>query len=190
MNIPATREYKIGVIGSQGVGKTSLCLQFVRNYFPDPSQPRLEYYYRKQVILDGECMLLDIIDISYNIDEGSSSQANSIRQAHGFLLVYDVASKESFTALKNIFEDIHQTKGCLCVPLVLIGNKADLNENREVDYEDASLLAREWNCKCFEISAKLKINLDCAFCECVRGIKNNLVKPRQGNAACCVCSII
>ena len=38
MNIPATREYKMGVIGLQGVGKTSLCLQFVRNYFPVPSR--------------------------------------------------------------------------------------------------------------------------------------------------------
>ena len=56
------REYKIVVLGSGGVGKSALTVQFVQGIFVEKYDPTIEDSYRKQVVIDGETCLLDILD--------------------------------------------------------------------------------------------------------------------------------
>lgn len=186
MEKPATREYKVAIIGSTGVGKSSLCLQFTRNKFPENYEPTIEDYYRKQLSLDGEQIMFDIIDTAGQ--EGNLTNLNAlIKQANGYLLVYDITRRDSFNEAKDFRNRILNVKDCSIVPLVLVGNKLDKQDRREVNYETAQKQAAEWNCRFWEVSAKTKNNLESAFVECARLIKQELVRSRQGSSACCAC---
>lgn len=185
----ATNDYKIAIIGSTGVGKSSLCLQFARNKFPENYEPTIEDYYRKQVNLDGEMIMFDIIDTAGQ--EGNLTNLNAlIRQAQGYLLVYDITRSDSFGEARLFRDRILNVKNCSMVPLVLVGNKLDKEEKRQIGIEVARKQAGEWNCVYCEVSAKTKSNLESAFVECARLIKKEiLTKTRKGTAGCCACSV-
>uniref|UniRef100_A0A673JJ57 HRas proto-oncogene, GTPase n=1 Tax=Sinocyclocheilus rhinocerous TaxID=307959 RepID=A0A673JJ57_9TELE len=55
-------EYKLVVVGAGGVGKSALTIQLIQNHFVDEYDPTIEDSYRKQVVIDGETCLLDILD--------------------------------------------------------------------------------------------------------------------------------
>uniref|UniRef100_A0A7S0H1K0 Uncharacterized protein n=1 Tax=Amorphochlora amoebiformis TaxID=1561963 RepID=A0A7S0H1K0_9EUKA len=84
------------------------------------------------------------------------------RGAHGILIVYDVTKAESFNSLKKWIQDV-RAYAEQNVNLVLIGNKCDLAESREVDYETGENLAKEFGIKFFETSAKDHVNVTEAF---------------------------
>ena len=181
-------EYKVAIIGSTGVGKSSLCLQFTRNKFPENYEPTVEDYYRKKVNLDGEQVMFEIIDTAGQ--EGDLAILDSlIKQANGYLLVYDLTRKDSFNEMKEFRNRILDAKHCSKVPLVLVGNKLDNKEQREISNDIAQQQADEWNCKLMEVSAKTKNNLENAFIECARMIKLEHLQNRQSNSTCCVCII-
>lgn len=56
------REYKIVVLGSGGVGKSALTVQFVQGIFVEKYDPTIEDSYRKQVEVDGQQCMLEILD--------------------------------------------------------------------------------------------------------------------------------
>merc|ERR1711913_279415 len=58
----AMTEYKLVVVGAGGVGKSALTIQLIQNHFVDEYDPTIEDSYRKQVVIDGETCLLDILD--------------------------------------------------------------------------------------------------------------------------------
>ena len=60
---PIMTEYKLVVVGAGGVGKSALTIQLIQNHFVDEYDPTIEDSYRKQVVIDGETCLLDILDI-------------------------------------------------------------------------------------------------------------------------------
>jgi GTPase KRas len=124
MDDPLSRKYKVAIIGSTGVGKSSLCLQFARSRFPENYEPTIEDYYRKSSLLDGEQALFDIIDTAGQ--EGNLTNLSAlIKQAQGFLLVYDITRKDSFLEARVFRDRILDAKNCTAVPLVLVGNKLD-----------------------------------------------------------------
>ena len=136
------KEYKVAIIGSTGVGKSSLCLQFARNTFPVNYEPTIEDYYRKQSNLDGESIIFDIIDTAGQ--EGNLTNLNAlIKQANGYLLVYDITRRDSFLEAKEFRDRILNVKNCNFVPLVLVGNKLDKSERREITCEIAQKQALE-----------------------------------------------
>ena len=142
MDKAATREYKVAIIGSTGVGKSSLCLQFARNKFPENYEPTIEDYYRKQVTLDGQQIMFDLIDTAGQ--EGNLTNLNAlIKQANGYLLVYDITRKDSFLEAKEFRNRILNVKNCSVVPLVLVGNKLDREERREISFDIAQTQALE-----------------------------------------------
>jgi small GTP-binding protein len=184
----STSEYKVAIIGSTGVGKSSLCLQFARNKFPENYEPTIEDYYRKQVNLDGEQIMFDIIDTAGQ--EGNLTNLNAlIKQAHGYLLVYDITRRDSFIEARTFRDRILNVKNCSVVPLVLVGNKLDKEDKREIQKEVADKQACDWNCKFWEVSARTKNNLECVFIECARMIRLEFSKHRQGGESCCSCQI-
>lgn len=55
-------DYKLVVVGDDGVGKSTLTIQLIQNHFVDEYDPTIEDSYRKQVVIDGEICVLDILD--------------------------------------------------------------------------------------------------------------------------------
>merc|ERR1711920_955848 len=129
--------------------------------------------YRKQVDIDSETVLLDILD-TWGQEEFASMQDQWIREGQGFLLVYTITSMQSFEEMKNFHRSILRSKDTDKVPLVIAGNKCDLkdaSDSNQVPFATAQALAESWECPIFETSAKEKINNELCFYEVVREIR-------------------
>mmetsp|Transcript_61014 Transcript_61014/g.97020 ORF Transcript_61014/g.97020 Transcript_61014/m.97020 type:complete len:197 (+) Transcript_61014:110-700(+) len=167
------KEYKIVVLGGGGVGKSALTIRLVTDNFLDEYDPTIEDSYRKQVQIDEQPALLDILDTAGQ-EEFSSMQDQWMREGKGFLLVYSITSKATFDEVAMLRDKILRTKDAengQDIPIVLAGNKCDLEENRQVSADEGRKQAAEWNCGFFETSAKNKVNnVDC-FYEVVRLIR-------------------
>lgn len=84
-----------------------------------------------------------------------------IQNAHGLVLVYSIASQTSFQELMEIREQILSIKGTLDVPLILVGNKCDLEVERCIWTSQGLDLSKHFNdCVYIEASAKQRINVD------------------------------
>mmetsp|Transcript_2106 Transcript_2106/g.2392 ORF Transcript_2106/g.2392 Transcript_2106/m.2392 type:complete len:188 (+) Transcript_2106:30-593(+) len=165
-----TLEYKLVVLGGGGVGKSALTIRLVTDNFLDEYDPTIEDSYRKQVMIDDETALLDILDTAGQ-EEFSSMQDQWMRDGKGFLLVYSIVSRPTFDEVSILYDKILRTKDAEKVPLVLVGNKCDLKEERQVEYQEGADLAKTWGCAFFEASAKIKLNNEACFYELVREIR-------------------
>ena len=87
-----------------------------------------------------------------------SISLNSIKKADGVLLMYDITEKKSFDAIPKWMEDIKDSKG-LDFPSILLGNKSDLSEKRQVPKESGEELAKEYGIKFYETSNKNGTNI-------------------------------
>jgi small GTP-binding protein len=94
-----------------------------------------------------------------------------MKNGQGFLLVYSITSRGSLDDLMELREQILRVKDTDRVPMVLVGNKCDLDAERQVTREDGQYTASQWGGVSFiETSAKKKINVDEAFYDVVRQI--------------------
>eukprot|EP00483_Globobulimina_turgida_P009375 UN09394 len=159
-------EYKIVVLGGGGVGKSALTIRLVTDNFLDEYDPTIEDSYRKQVQIDDQPALLDILDTAGQ-EEFSSMQDQWMREGKGFLLVYSITSRATFDEVAMLRDKILRTKDDdegNSVPIVLAGNKCDLDDQRQVQTQEGMQLAKEWNCEFFETSARDKINnVECFY---------------------------
>lgn len=170
-------EYKIVVVGAGGVGKSCLTIQFVQSHFVEEYDPTIEDSYRKQVVIDEGSCLLDILDTAGQ-EEYSAMRDQYIRSGQGFIVVYSVTSRASFQEVQDFRVRILRAVDSITIPMVLVGNKSDLEELRQVSSEEGVSLGREWSIPFFETSAKLRLNIEMVFFELVREIRRGDV-PRE-----------
>jgi len=164
-------EYKIVVVGGGGVGKSALTIQLIQNHFIDEYDPTIEDSYRKQVTIDGETSLLDILDTAGQ-EEYSAMRDQYMRTGQGFLLVYAITSRGSFDEITQFRDQILRVKDADKVPMVLAGNKSDLESERQVSTQEGQETAKKFCCPFLETSAKTRINVDDAFFNLVREIRS------------------
>lgn len=171
-------EYKLVIVGGGGVGKSALTIQLIQNHFVDEYDPTIEDSYRKQVTIDNETCLLDILDTAGQ-EEYSAMRDQYMRTGQGFLCVYAITSRSSFDEITSFREQILRVKDQDKVPMVLSANKCDLESERQVTKAEGQDLAKSFACPFFETSAKARINVEEAFYEVVREIR----KESGGGAA-------
>eukprot|EP01083_Nonionella_stella_P115524 342613_1 len=162
-------EYKIVVLGEGGVGKSSLTVRLCSDNFIDEYDPTVEDCYRKKAVIDGHEVLLEITDTAGQ-EEFQGMRDEWIREGDGYLLVYSISLSHSFEELCTIRERILQTNDCASAPVVVAGNKCDLEDERAVQITELQKLGNEWNCPIYETSAKTKVNNKECFYQCVREI--------------------
>jgi len=174
------KDYKIVVLGSGGVGKSALTVQFVQNIFVEKYDPTIEDSYRKQVEVDNTQCMLEILDTA-GTEQFTAMRDLYMKNGQGFALVYSITSQSTLQDLQEIREQILRVKDTDDVPLILVGNKCDLEGERAVGREQGAALARSWgNTSFMETSAKSKINVNEMFCDLVRQI-NRRGGDRRGN---------
>uniref|UniRef100_A0A2K6FZW3 RAP1B, member of RAS oncogene family n=1 Tax=Propithecus coquereli TaxID=379532 RepID=A0A2K6FZW3_PROCO len=143
------REYKLVVLGSGGVGKSALTVQFVRGIF--------------QVEVDAQQCMLEILD-TVGMERFTAMRDLYVKNRQGFALVYSITAQSTFNDLQDLREQILPVKDTDDVPMILVGNKCDLEDERVVGKEQGENLARQWNnCAFLESSAKSKINVNEIF---------------------------
>lgn len=181
------REYKIVVLGSGGVGKSALTVQFVQEIFVEKYDPTIEDSYRKQVEVDGQQCMLEILDTA-GTEQFTAMRDLYMKNGQGFVLVYSITAQSTFNDLQDLREQILRVKDTDDVPMVLVGNKCDLEEERVVVKEQGNNLSLQFNCAFMETSAKAKINVKDIFYDLVRQVnkKSPEKKPKQKKKSICV----
>ena len=169
-------EYKLVVVGGGGVGKSALTIQLIQNHFIDEYDPTIEDSYRKQVTIDGESSLLDILDTAGQ-EEYSAMRDQYMRTGQAFLCVYAITSRTAFDEITSFREQILRVKDEENIPMVLVGNKSDLENERVVAASEGQDLARSFGCPFMETSAKTRVNVEESFYQLVRQVK----KVREQN---------
>lgn len=164
------REYKLVVVGGGGVGKSCLTIQLIQSHFVDEYDPTIEDSYRKQCVIDDEVALLDVLDTAGQ-EEYSAMREQYMRTGEGFLLVYSITSRQSFEEIMTFQQQILRVKDKDYFPMIVVGNKCDLEKERAVTKQEGEALARDFGCKFIETSAKSRINVEDAFYDIVREIR-------------------
>jgi len=163
-------EYKLVIVGGGGVGKSALTIQLIQGHFVDEYDPTIEDSYRKQVNIDNETCLLDILDTAGQ-EEYSAMRDSYMRTGQGFILTFSITSRQSFNEATVFRDQIHRVKDADHVPIVLTGNKCDLEDERQVTTQEAQALSKSWNVPFYEASALARINVEESFFDLVREIR-------------------
>lgn len=164
------REYKLVVVGGGGVGKSCLTIQLIQSHFVDEYDPTIEDSYRKQCHIDDEVALLDVLDTAGQ-EEYAAMREQYMRTGEGFLLVYSINSRQSFEEIQTFQQQILRVKDKDYFPIIVVGNKCDLENERQVSRDEGERLARSFGCRFIETSAKQRVNVDNAFYDLVREIR-------------------
>lgn len=167
-------EYKIAVLGVGGSGKSCLTLQFVTHTFVADYDPTIEDSYRRQLIVGGSNIFLEVVDTA-GPEEYSSMRDEWMRWGHGFLFVYSLTDPTGVTEVRRYYEQIQRVKDVESFPAVLVGNKSDLEYDRKAKEEEGKEITNKWGLdlerEFYETSAKRRVNVDEAFFA--------LMRPRQ-----------
>jgi GTPase KRas protein len=94
-----------------------------------------------------------------------------MRTGQGFLMVYAITSRSSFEELLGFKDQILRVKEADHVPMVVVGNKSDLESERQVSSQEGTDLARNFGAPFFETSAKTRVNVEESFYSLVREIR-------------------
>jgi GTPase SAR1 family protein len=106
----------------------------------------------------------------------------------GFLLVFAINDHESFELLKGKYERILKGKHGTACPILLVGNKQDLANERKVQFDEAKKLADSWKINYMETSAKTNFNCKEAFESLAAEIVKS--KNKEDTGPCCKCNIM
>lgn len=161
--------FRIVVLGEGGVGKSALTLQFVNHNFLEYHDPTIEDAYQRQAVIDGEPALLDILDTAGQI-EFTAMREQYMRCGEGFLICYSLTDRRSFEEVAGYKKLITKVRAADSIPIVLVGNKVDLDD-RKITTEEGQALAQAMGCPFFETSAALRHFVDDAFHMLVREIR-------------------
>jgi len=169
------REYKLVVLGSGGVGKSALTVQFVQGIFVEKYDRTIEDSYRKQVEIDVTQCMLEILDTA-GTEQFTAMRDLYMKNGQGFVLVYSIIAQSTFNDLPDLREQILRVKDKDEVPMVLVGNKCDLQDQRVITTDQGEDLAKKFGCAFLEASAKTRVNVDQIFHDLIRQI-NKLSPP-------------
>lgn len=175
--------FKILLIGNSGVGKSSLLLRFADDTFTDNFMPTIGVDFKIRTLeVDGKTIKLQIWDTAGQ-ERFKTITSSYYKGAHGIIVVYDVTDKESFKNIDTWMNEVEKHASDN-VSRILVGNKCDLTDSRQVSTDEGKELADSNNIRFMETSAKESSNVEEAFTLMTKEIKSRVVhtearKPTQ-----------
>ena len=154
--------FKLLLVGDSGVGKSSLLLRFTNDEFTDNYVTTIGLDFKiRTITVEGKKIKLQIWDTAGQ-ERFRTITSNYYRGAQGVLIVYDITSKLSFINLTQWIKDVEKN-GSENVQKIIVGNKSDLEDAREVEFHRAKEFAESQKINIMECSAKTAANLDETF---------------------------
>ena len=176
---------KITVLGKGIVGKSSLTYRFINYEAPQEHDPTIEDRYKSNINIDGQDYEVEILDTA-----GEEDYQNMIDMwisfGDGFLLVFAINDRESFDLLKVKYQRVFKGKHGNKCPMLLVGNKQDLEKERKVSYNEAKRQADSWGIEYIETSARTNFNCKEAFERVARRITNSKSLDSLEKRKCCL----
>ncbi|KAK2869382.1 hypothetical protein Q7C36_001253 [Tachysurus vachellii] len=165
-------ECNIVVLGSMGSGKSALTVKFLTKRFISEYDPNLEDTYSSEEIVDQQPVLVKVMDTADQ--DGPVNCDRYLAWASAFLIIYSIDSRLSFEVCQQYVEAVTlYTKGLQPeAPIILVGNKVDMERYRQVNKADGATLAARFGCLFFEVSACLDfVSVQNVFYEAVREVR-------------------
>ena len=172
-------------MGSAGVGKSALTIQFINGVFVEKYDPTTEDTFLKNMEVDGIQCLLEIIDTA-GTEQFATMRDLYMKDGQGFFLVYSIIAKSTLTDLNDIRDQIVRVKDNDDFPSILVGNKCDLEEQRLVTKKESQELASKWKCSHMETSAKTSKNVQELFLDLIRQINKREAPEKQEKKKGCI----
>ncbi|KAJ4924792.1 hypothetical protein JOQ06_003742 [Pogonophryne albipinna] len=155
--------FKIILIGDSNVGKTCLVQNFKSGIFSEIQQNTIGVDFTVRTVdIEGKKVKMQVWDTAGQERFRTITQSY-YRSAHGAIIAYDITRQGTFDSVTHWIKEV-EIYGANNVVLVLIGNKCDLEKERQVQFEDACNLSKEKEIlAALETSAKESQNVDEAF---------------------------
>ena len=152
-------EFKLLTLGNSKVGKTSFILKYTEDTFTTNTSTTIgiDYKDKYEILKNNQKVKIAIYDTNGQ-ERYKSLSLNYLKKADGILLFYDITDKESFDSIKEWMQSIYDVKDNN-FPIVLIGNKIDLEDERIVTKEEGESESLKYNIKFYETSCKDNINI-------------------------------
>ncbi len=164
--------FKIVLIGDSSVGKTNILSKYISDeYDPDTQATIGVELSTKNYTFDNNEVKVQIWDTAGQ-EKYRSITSSYYKGAHGCLLVYDITRKATFENIDKWLAEIKLSSNNE-INMVLIGNKCDLEDKREVSIEEAQNKAKLLNMAFMETSALNGTNVEKAFNELVNNVYQN-----------------
>lgn len=191
----ALHEVKLCLLGDSGVGKSSIVHRFVYDAFRPAMEATIgAAFLTKTVVVDGDTYKYQIWDTAGQ-EKYRALAPMYYRGAAAAIVVFDITRDASFQAMRSWISEL-QKHASPNIVLAIAGNKADLDDMREVQYSDAQQYAESQGAVFVETSAKTAVNIAALFMEISkkfasiddfslsnsRGDTVNVGRQRRGNA--------
>jgi len=192
----ALSKYKLVFLGDQSVGKTSIITRFMYDTFDSTYQATIGIdFLSKTMYLEDRTVRLQLWDTAGQ-ERFRSLIPSYIRDSSVAIIVYDITNRSSFINTAKWIDDVRSERGNDVI-MMLVGNKTDLADKRQVSIEEGEAKAKEYDIMFIETSAKAGFNIKALFrkvASALPGIDNNalarnsdlkevILEPDRPNAA-------
>lgn len=161
-SIKPLRKYKVVFLGKQSVGKTSLITRFMYDSFDNTYQATIGIdFLSKTMYLEDRTVRLQLWDTAGQ-ERFRSLIPSYIRDSTVAVVVYDVTNVNSFQQTSKWIDDVRSERGNDVI-IMLVGNKTDLSDKRQVSIDEGERKAAELNVMFIETSAKTGYNVKQLF---------------------------
>ena len=198
--------YKIILVGDSGVGKTCLLSMYVKGEC-GPSIPTIavEFCTKEIELAENYKIKVQLWDTAGQ-ERFKSLAMTYYRKAYGILLLFDVTKRSSFISCKNYLEEVRINSDKNCV-IYLVGNKIDLENQRQISFDEANIFAKKEKIKYIETSAIKNLRVGEVFSSLLNniyeikkeenknklfleegnkiGLKNTVIKSNKSEFGCC-----
>ncbi|XP_036424944.1 ras-related protein Rab-41 isoform X2 [Colossoma macropomum] len=156
------RKFKLVFLGEQSVGKTSLITRFMYDSFDNTYQATIGIdFLSKTMYLEDRTIRLQLWDTAGQ-ERFRSLIPSYIRDSAAAVVVYDIANLNSFQQTSKWIDDVRTERGSDVI-IMLVGNKTDLADKRQITTEEGEQRAKELNVMFIETSAKTGYNVKQLF---------------------------
>ncbi|OHT01779.1 small GTP-binding protein [Tritrichomonas foetus] len=180
----AAKKPKLVIVGDGGVGKTSIIVRYTRDQFSQGYEPTLEDNYQATIKIDDTTSIdIEIADTAGQEDY-KALRDKYMAEGDAFFIVYSIIDARSLQMAESLLDQITLLKENSPFKFILVGNKCDMEGQRQVSKVDGKNLADKHSGLCFETSALSKQNIDVIFAEIGKMLLDKN-KGEGGSGGCC-----
>ena len=171
------KEFKVVFVGDTNVGKTQIINKFVKKSFEENAPSTTSaYFYTKEIEYNGKKIKLEMWDTSGHEKYKSLAKIFCVN-SHLIVFVYAIDNEESFNNIKSWVEQV-KAKTAEKTKFLLVGNKCDLEDKRQVSIQEGKDCAEAENMKFIEVSAKTGKNIENIFDSIIQEILDDMKKEK------------
>nr|AAF98238.1 unknown [Homo sapiens] len=172
--------FKVVLIGESGVGKTNLLSRFTRNEFSHDSRTTIGVEFSTRTVMLGTAAVKAQIWDTAGLERYRAITSAYYRGAVGALLVFDLTKHQTYAVVERWLKELYDHAEATIV-VMLVGNKSDLSQAREVPTEEARMFAENNGLLFLETSALDSTNVELAFETVLKEIFAKVSKQRQNS---------